>query len=575
MIPSLVAGELRRSLVEYLATTFALSDDETYVALTQFLLDAEDGIFRGPYLRVRLPFVEAPDDAELGVRWTPPGFRPYAHQVEAWRRLAGRGAPPKPTLITTGTGSGKSEGFLVPIVDHCVSARAQGQRGIKALLLYPMNALVTDQERRIAHMLTLPDVTAAGVRAGVWIGDDQSASKHREMGPTHLISDPSALMEDPPDILLTNYKMLDRLLTNERRQRLWAVNTPPASRDGWEQPLTYLVLDEFHAYDGAQGTDVAMLMRRLGHRLGVATAQAPLSGVTPVGTSATLGSSPTSAADMCRFAERIFGVRFDVSSIVGEQRSTVAEVCGDIDFALPTPDPGETGRLASDDLDGLAQAFTGAAFDDPQAVGDRLLRHHITASLLRIAAERPRLWPDAVAGVAQQVPGWGRVLADDPDAVAVALERFVALISQARGRTDSGGPRPLFSVDVQLWIREVTRLLRTVEKTPGFRWADSPAKPDRDGVELPAVHCTSCGRSGWMVVANRAAGQGTGAIERLMHDDPAGVYTTSVRDRERTRTLMRAHADEPGVLWLDPETGQVYAADESDSRIPVRWRDDR
>src|SRR5919199_1315961 len=152
MIPSLVAGELRTSIVEYLATTFALSDDETYRALTDFLLDSDDGIFRGPYLRVRLP--------------------------------------------------------------------------------YPMNALVTDQERRIAAMLTDPAAAATGVRAGVWIGDDQSTSTRRDMTATHLISDPAALMDDPPDILLTNYKMLDRLLTTPRRQRLWAANTPPKPRTG-------------------------------------------------------------------------------------------------------------------------------------------------------------------------------------------------------------------------------------------------------------------------------------------------------------------------------------------------------
>ena len=181
MIPSLVAGELRASVVEYLATTFALSDDETYEALTRFLMDGEDGIFRGPYLRVRLPFVEAPEDADHGLRWTPPGFRPYAHQVLAWKRLAGRDVAPKPTLITTGTGSGKSEAFLIPIIDHCIARREAGQAGIKALLLYPMNALVTDQERRIAAMLTDPAATAAGVRAGVWIGDDQSTSTRREM----------------------------------------------------------------------------------------------------------------------------------------------------------------------------------------------------------------------------------------------------------------------------------------------------------------------------------------------------------------------------------------------------------
>ena len=573
MIPSLVAGELRTSIVEYLATTFALSDDETYKALTKFLLDADDGIFRGPYLRVRLPFVEAPDDVEHGLRWTPPGFRPYAHQVLAWRRLAGRDVAPKPTLITTGTGSGKSEGFLIPIIDHCISRREAGQPGIKALLLYPMNALVTDQERRIAAMLTDPATVAAGVRAGVWIGDDQSTSTRRDMADRHLISDPSALMDDPPDILLTNYKMLDRLLTSHRRQRLWAANTPPKPRSGWEQPLTYLVLDEFHTYDGAQGTDVAMLLRRLGHRLGAATAQSPLTGIAPVGTSATLGSSPGSAADMCRFAGRVFGVPFDASALVGEQRRTVAEVCPDIDFALPTPDPRAMAEFDLTDparaRDDLAHAFTGVGFDDPQAVGDRLLRHHITASLLRVAADRPRLWTDAVAAVAQQVPDWGRFMADDPDAVRAALERFVALVSQARGRTATDDPRPLFSVEVQVWIRAVTRLLRSVDKAPGFRWSDSPADPEASGIELPTVHCTACGRSGWMAVANRAGGQGAAAIERLVHDDPAAIYALSVRDRERTRTMLRANDAEPDVLWLDHESGQVYSADEDDARIPV------
>ena len=140
---------------------------------------------------------------------------------------------------------------------------------------------------RLAELLRLAAFTtdpSGGNPAGVWIGDDRSTSTRREMTGTHLISDPSALMDDPPDILLTNYKMLDRLLTTPRRQRLWAANTPPKSRAGWEQPLTYLVLDEFHTYDGAQGTDVACLIRRLGQRLGSAEA------LCPVGTSATVGS---------------------------------------------------------------------------------------------------------------------------------------------------------------------------------------------------------------------------------------------------------------------------------------------
>lgn len=570
MIPSLVARELKASIVEYLATTFALSDDEAYEALTEFLLDERDGIFRGPYLRVRLPFVDAPADAELGVAWAPSGFQPYAHQLVAWQRLAGRGRAPKPTLVTTGTGSGKSEAFLVPAIDHAIWARNQGKRGIKALVLYPMNALVTDQERRIAALLADPAARAAGVRGGVWIGDDGSVRPRREMDSTHLISDPAALQEDPPDILLTNYKMLDRLLTNASRQRLWAANTRPTDDGGtWEQPLTYLVLDEFHTYDGAQGTDVAMLLRRLGHRLGTATTTSPLTGVGCVGTSATLGSSPTAAADMCSFANRVFGVRFDATAVIGEQRRTVAEVCGDIDFSLPVPDPSHLVAQAPGDIDALAEAFTGTDFDDAQTVGDRLLRHRVTASLLRVAADRPRPWPDAVAGIAQQVPEWGAAMAHDTEVVEQALERFVALVSQARGRTTSGGSRPLFAVEVQVWIREVTRLKRTVSRAPGFRWADSPPE-DQAALDLPSVYCTSCGRSGWLAVANRAGGQGAAAIERLLYEGDIDPYQVSLRDRERTRTMLRANADEPDVLWLDPDTGQVHSADTDEkTRIPV------
>ncbi|MGI8901901.1 MAG: DEAD/DEAH box helicase [Nocardioides sp.] len=570
MIPSLVARELKASIVEYLATTFALSDDEAYRALTEFLLDETDGIFRGPYLRVRLPFIDAPPDADLGVAWAPAGFQPYAHQLAAWQRLAGRGQLPKPTLVTTGTGSGKSEAFLLPAIDHAIWARGRGQRGIKALVLYPMNALVTDQERRIAALLTDPTAQAAGVLGGVWIGDDGSVRPRRGMDGKHLISESGALQDDPPDILLTNYKMLDRLLTNPSRRRLWAANIRPSDDDGsWEQPLTYLVLDEFHIYDGAQGTDVAMLLRRLGHRLGTNTTTSPLTGVGCIGTSATLGSSPTAAADMCSFASRIFGIRFDATAVIGEQRRTVAEVCGDIDFALPVPVPEDLVALDPRDLDALAEAFTGEVFDDPQVVGDRLLRHRVTASMLRVAADRPRRWPDAVAGIAQQVPEWGAALARDADAVGAALERFVALVSQARGRKSSGDVRPLFSVEVQVWIREVTRLKRTVSRTPGFRWADSPFT-DGGGLDLPSVYCTSCGRSGWLAVANRAGGQGAAAIERLVYDDGTDPYLVSVRDRERTRTMLRANHGEPDLLWLDPTSGQVHSADSDEAtRIPV------
>jgi len=569
MIPSLVARELREAIVEYLATTFALTDDEAYAALSEFLLDDVDGIFRGPYLRVRLPFVEASDGSDTGLGWVPPGFQPYVHQLLAWRRLAGRNGSPKSTLITTGTGSGKSEAFLMPIVDHCRWARQQGQHGIKALILYPMNALVVDQERRIAELLSAPELQAAGVTGGVWIGDDGTGSSHSKMSAEHLINDRAALLANPPDILLTNYKMLDRLLTNESRQALWGHNTRPKADEEWNQPLRYLVLDEFHTYDGAQGTDVAMLLRRLGHRLGIATNASPLSQVACVGTSATLGSAGTAMADMRTFAERVFGQSFDESAVIGEQRRTVDEVCPELDLAMPLPDPVSLFMLDPTDADALALAFTGELFDDPQLVGDRLLRHSLTARLLNIASATPRSWDDVVLTLAARTPEWAQAAADDPDLVAAALQRFVGLLSTARGRTSSGKIRPLFSIEVQVWIREVTRLSRSIQRSARFNWADTASSDPNGALELPAIYCTQCGRSGWLGVANRAAGMGDLAIERLDPMTSTDPYVVALRERERSRTLMSASPGEPDVLWLDPEDGQVRFTDPQNSRIPV------
>ena len=120
MIPSLVVGELRSALVEYLASTFALSDDDVRDALSNFLQDAADGIFRGPYLRVRTPFRPVAEGWTSPLEWLREDFTPHLHQANAFDRLSSAsGRVPKPTIVTTGTGSGKTECFLYPILDHC------------------------------------------------------------------------------------------------------------------------------------------------------------------------------------------------------------------------------------------------------------------------------------------------------------------------------------------------------------------------------------------------------------------------------------------------------------------------
>ncbi len=566
MIPSLVTRELRDAVVEYLSTTFSLTEDDTAVALKDFLESEAHGIFRGPYLRLRLPFVEADPSVPSPLHWDG-SITPYAHQLAAWIRLVGRGRTPAPTLLTTGTGSGKTEGFLVPIVDHCVWARQQGQIGVKAIVLYPMNALVADQERRVAKFMADPVVAAAAVRAGVWIGGDASIATLSAMTKERLITDRDVMKADPPDILLTNYKMLDRLLTNAGNSKLWAANTPPASgASGWEQPLKYVVLDEFHSYDGAQGTDVAMLLRRLGDRLGIATPTNALTGVGPVGTSATLGSATTGTVKMVEFASRVFGVPFDLSAVIGEQRKTLDQVIPQksLDFDLPFPSPAEVDAITVEplDLDGLATAFTGAPFVDSVAVGEAIETHRLTRTLLGVTSGPPRDWAEVVAEVSDRSL-WSEPFLKDPETVSRALAKFVALLSKCKRPSGAA----LFGIEMQLWVREVARLLRSVDATPGFKWADSPLDPDAGRV-LPSVFCTVCGRSGWMGVGHKTR---PGPLIESLGDEPASVYAASVGtkdQRSRTRTLIRANPTESGILWLSQESGQVHAKNDGGC-IPI------
>jgi len=255
LLPTVQSERVRQGLRDYLTTTFGLADVDVRDGLDAFLSDPNSGMFKGPYVRLRLPFRPAEDGWRDALEWYE-GFPPYGHQAAAIARLSSWGGGvrkrPEPTLVTTGTGSGKTEAFLYPILDHVLRARRDGVTGTKALILYPMNALANDQAQRLARLLTShPELGA--VTAAIYTGQDGPA--RTTITPDGLITDRALIRDDPPDILLTNYKMLDQLLLRQADQDIWRRSA---------SSLQYLVLDEFHTYDGAQGTDVAMLLRRLG-----------------------------------------------------------------------------------------------------------------------------------------------------------------------------------------------------------------------------------------------------------------------------------------------------------------------
>ncbi len=556
MIPSLVADEVRNSVIEFLTTTFALSDHDVRSALREFLQHDTDGIFRGPYLRVRTKFRPAPPSWNPPLGWMPGWFKPHLHQAKAFDRLTSLNHTPEPTLVTTGTGSGKTEAFLLPVLDHCARMRALGKQGVKALLLYPMNALASDQARRIGEYVhSHPEL--AGVTAGLYVGEDGT---HTTMGPDHLIDVKHQLLIDPPDILLTNYKMLDFMLLRQNDQKLWQ-----ASERGL---LQYIVLDEFHTYDGAQGTDVAMLLRRLGAALGVAQPNRPLGDVTPVATSATLGTGTSSADSMREFAGRVFGCPFPPDSVIGEDRLSPEEVVADVDYGLPFPEARDVLAVDLDDplwLSQLAELFIGKGNVSPIELGALLMRHSLTRGVLAGASKGATLWDDALEAVIARIPSWGRHAQTDRAGAHEALTRFLALLSAAR-LTDPATTNevPLFNIEVQLWVREVSRLLRSISHEPRFRWLDSGDMTDSldsvPAVELPSVYCRMCGRSGWLALATEFG-------DRLVHD-PARTYRAMAEKPGTTRALIRASAGELDVLWLSTADGQLSPAQHADA-LPV------
>ena len=160
MLPSILAKQLQKGISDYFQTTFPMTNKPFRGSLEKML---EKGfLYHEPYIAVRLPFrvsEEMPECFEA----VKPEYLPYVHQQKAFKRLAGEDGVS--TLIATGTGSGKTECFLYPILDYCY--RKRGEKGIKALIIYPMNALASDQARRIAGLIYHNPKLRGNITAGM------------------------------------------------------------------------------------------------------------------------------------------------------------------------------------------------------------------------------------------------------------------------------------------------------------------------------------------------------------------------------------------------------------------------
>ncbi|GLI35199.1 DEAD/DEAH box helicase [Desulforhabdus amnigena] len=487
MIPSVLSSQVQRGIEDFLKTTFPISNP-FFEGIVDRLIDSRDDLFKGPYLSMKLPFRLGSAETEF-FQDIPLGFTPYLHQETAFRRLSGEET--KSTLVATGTGSGKTECFLYPVLDYCY--RHRGEPGIKAIIIYPMNALATDQAKRLAKLIHGNENLRDKIRAGLFIGQmEENAAT--AMTADRVITNKDTLRLNPPDILLTNYKMLDYLLIRPRDFSLWQANGP--------ETLKYLVVDELHTFDGAQGTDLACLIRRLKERL-----KTPEKYLCCVGTSATLGGKE-SARDLQDYSGEVFGEEFDADSVIAESLLTPGEFFQDSFITRIAVVPQEEAeRLRPDSFSDFAsyiqtqhELWLGERIENPTEeqwkidLSEKLKQHAFFRNLLMILEKRNGIvpLPEIIQELDRVIPEFQGGTQEYKQDV---LGSLLALISCARVKP-AERLLPFLNVRLQLWARELRRIVAEVGPEPRLRFSDD-LNDEQSRTHLPVVHCRECGAMGW------------------------------------------------------------------------------
>ena len=544
MLPLQQAYEIKQSIIEYLKATFSFKEKVVSDAFYNFIEDPKEGIFKGPYVSLKLPFETSEGKEEMPLEIAP-NFPPYKHQFEAFKRLHTKdGHKPESTLLTTGTGSGKTESFMFPILDYCYKHR--NERGIKVIILYPMNALATDQAKRLAEAIHEDERLRGVVTAGLFIGEGKDKGKFpKNMGETHVIENRDEIVSNPPDILLTNFKMLDYGLMRHNFHPLWSHN--------FENPdlLRFLVLDELHTYDGAQGTDVANLIRRLKLKLNT-----PKNHLCPIGTSATIGKGADSVNLLTKYASDVFGEKFTPESVIIEHRLssdqffTVPE--NELDTFIPRLVGLQQSRLGTNEnykdyIIRQKKLWQLPENIDSYKLSKELKKLKIVKDISRACSDRIISAADLIAKVGDIHPEFKKLPLHESDGDFSPKEEVItsilALIAEAK--SDKKGRFPFLFLQIQIWVREMSGLLREFNEVPKFTWRDKIAGKEENAA-LPPYFCRECGSSGWLTVKHDNRNQ--------FEEDPLDVYEhyfTNHKNLYFTNTYEESHF---GIDDYDPST---------------------
>jgi hypothetical protein len=401
-------------------------------------------------------------------------LRLHRHQADAIR-VASTGAS---YVLTTGTGSGKSLTYIVPIVDH-VLRRGPG-KGIQAIIVYPMNALANSQARELEKFLKFgyPDGNGP-VSFARYTGQERDEERDR-------------IIAAPPDIVITNYAMLELILTRPKERKLIA------SASG----LGFLVLDELHTYRGRQGGDVALLARRVREACQAKQLQC-------VGTSATLagqGTPTEQRREVARVASLLFGVDVTPEGIVSETL-----------VAATTPGQPSAAALADRVLDAQWEPPVDYArlIADPMAawVEQTLgLREHPETSDLVRAVPRPILGDDGAAALLAELTGATR------DQAAIAIQKTL-MAGYRCTRPETG--LPVFAFRVHQFFSRGETVYASLDR-PAERHLTTRGQQfvpgDREHMLFPLAFCRECGQE-YYTVRRTDSGVEPRSLDDMMKDE--------------------------------------------------------
>lgn len=501
MDPILLADTVAERYRDYLRTTFAFKDPDLRQSFEREL--AKGFLTNGPYLEALPRFVKASrtdnlfrellgsseDESFLSAM---SDRRLYGHQEEAIRRVdAGSNL-----VVATGTGSGKTEAFLYPILLHLHKEFERGDlgAGVRALILYPMNALANDQRDRLSSVEgeggeigLLNRIARSGssfsVTFGQYIGetpwDERDAERKgidlERRRPGELITR-EEMREAPPHVLLTNYSMLEYLLLRPDDAPLFDAG----SAKWWR----FLVLDEAHQYRGSRGTEMAMLVRRLKQRLREGGRR---EGFTCIATSATLVGGLGDRTDAARFASDLFGEPFDDGDVIlaavqpsadpdgGQLEKGHYALLDELRRGVVDPDdPRVVSLLNTTDTD--VQAV-----DPERIVGEVLLKDRRSSALVSTLTHAPQEFGALARQVFPElsVEESGKILAS-----VVELLRF--------GRDRASPPSPLLVTRYHLFVRSLEGAFATL--SPEKRVVLNRTAGEGEALFFELALCRECGQ---------------------------------------------------------------------------------